>query len=133
MFIPDNTFGQAGDLNLPFMRIDGKEIGNPFGPLDHGYPIRMGQIFLDAKIKRLPLAGNAIEVDVVDRQAASDVLVDQREGGTGHVAAIAKPAREALDQLRLARAEHAAERENLAAFQVSRPAFPEGLCGLDAV
>ncbi len=114
------------------LRVGRQQRRDALRPLDHGHTVGAGQIFLDAEADRLALAADAVEVDVVERQAPAAVLVDEGEGGAGHVAPEAEAAGETLDELRLAGAEHAAQREHVAGAQAVGPARGEGLRRLNA-
>src|SRR5271166_3592168 len=71
----------------------------------------------------------AIQIDVVKRDAAA-MLLDHREGGTQDVLlAQIQSAREALDEAGLARAQLAGKAEQLAAFE-QRPEAPAPSFGL---
>ena len=55
------------------------------------------------------------------------------KGGTGHVAAKAKTACKSLHDLRLARTEDSMQGEDFPSLQAGRPAFTDGLRGINVV
>src|SRR5206468_1511865 len=70
-------------------------------PLDHRHSFPV-EHFLYAQVNELGEATRPVGVDVVDAQAAL-ILVDEHEGGAGHLGLYAEAPREALEQAGLAR------------------------------
>src|SRR5690606_15804402 len=98
---------------------------HPLRPLDHADALAVEEL-LDADLVQLAQPLDPVQVEVIEGRARG-VLVDEGEGGRGHVLGVpSQPAREALDEVGLARAEVAVEGEHVAGAKVAGEALTEG-------
>lgn len=96
------------------------------GPFHHGHAVRVAEVFLQPRADDLRGCVEAVEVKVKERQASAGVFVHEREARRGDARGDAEAGGEALDQLGLARAEVAAQREDPAAPARAAPLDAEG-------
>ena len=91
-----------------------EERGEFFRPLDDADAVAE-KVFVEPDAERRVGVVEAVEVEVVKREPPAGVFVDERESGAGHADRRAESGGETFDEVRLARAEFAAEREDVAA------------------
>src|SRR5262249_10500466 len=89
-----------------------QQIRELVGPLDYGNAAAL-EIFVETERDRFGLGFEAVEIEMKKRQASAEGFVDKGESRAGDIGIDAKPRRETLYELRLARAKIAAEREHV--------------------